>query len=126
MQGVEVKKKLLSGGFVLAKVALAMGESPQNLDILLRAKDIKSGTIERICKAINKTIDFFYAEKEYEYLFRKTEIPGFGEVVSLKKYEEKVEECALLKAELKAVKEQAARYAADRGVYSGTMVETEV
>lgn len=126
MQGIKIKKKLLEGGFVLAKVALAMGESPQNLDILLRAKDVKSGTIERICKSINKTIDFFYAEKEYKYLLPKAEIPGFGEMVTLKKYEEKVEECALLKAELKAVKEHAAQYAEERGAYSGIISPVEI
>ena len=37
------------------------------------------------------------------------------EMVSLKKYEEKVEECALLKAKLKVLKEQAARYAETKG-----------
>ncbi len=42
------------------------------------------------------------------------------EMVSLKTYEAKVEECALLRAELKAVKERAAAYAEERGVYSGT------
>ena len=110
---------------MLAKVASTMGESPQNLDVLLRAKDVKSGTIERICKAINKTIDFFYSEKEYQFLIPKVEIQGLGELVSLDKYEKKVEECALLKAELKAVKERAAQYAEDRGVHSGIMTTVE-
>ena len=120
MQGSAIKKKLMEAGFVLAKVAALIGESPQNLNILLRAKDVKTGTIERICKAINKSIDFFYSEKEYQYLLPKIEVPGLGEMISLKKYEEKVEECALLKAELEAVKEWAARYAEERGAYFGT------
>lgn len=47
------------------------------------------------------------------------------ETVSLKTYEAKVEECALLKAELKAVKERAAQYAEDRGVYSGTTIPVD-
>lgn len=47
------------------------------------------------------------------------------EMVSLKKYEEKVEECALLKAELKVLKEQAARYADTKGGYSGITIGLE-
>ena len=47
------------------------------------------------------------------------------EMVSLKKYEEKVEECALLKAELKVLKEQAARYAETKGGYSGITIGLE-
>lgn len=47
------------------------------------------------------------------------------EMVSLKKYEEKVEECALLKAELKVLKEQAARYAETKGAYSGITIDLE-
>lgn len=112
MQGVKIKKKLLEGGFVLAKVALSMGESPQNLDILLRAKDVKSGTIERICLAINKTIDFFYSEKEYEYLLPKVEIPGYGEVVALKEYTKLVRENERLLMELESLKEKTASYSA--------------
>lgn len=48
------------------------------------------------------------------------------EMVSLKKYEEKVEECALLKAKLKVLKEQAARYAETKGAYSGIMTSMEI
>lgn len=48
------------------------------------------------------------------------------EMVSLKKYEEKVEECALLKAELKVLKEQAARYAETKGAYSGITTSMEI
>lgn len=41
------------------------------------------------------------------------------DVISLKTYESKVEECALLKARIAALEEQAARYAEERGVCSG-------
>lgn len=110
MQGYIIKKKLLSSGFVLAKIAIQMGESAQNLDMMLRSDNVKSETIERICKVINKTIDFFYSEKEYEYLIPSAEKDDM-EKVSLKKYEEKVEECVRLRMELEAVKAAAARYA---------------
>lgn len=126
MQGSEIKKKLLEAGFVLAKVAVSMGESPQNFDILLRAKDVKSGTIERICKVINKSIDFFYSGNEYKYLLPEVKTQDNLDTVSLQTYEKKVEECALLKAELKALKEQAAQYAAAGGAYSTTTIPAEV
>ena len=47
-------------------------------------------------------------------------------MVSLEKYEKKVEECALLRAELKSLKEQAARYAKEKTEYSGTTTPAEV
>ena len=47
-------------------------------------------------------------------------------MVSLEKYEKKVEECALLRAELKSLKEQAARYAKEKTEYSGTISVVEV
>lgn len=53
MKGEQVRTRLLSSGYVLKNIAAAMNETPQNLDMLLRAKDIKTGTLERICLAIN-------------------------------------------------------------------------
>jgi hypothetical protein len=73
MKGEQVRTRLLSSGYVLKNIAAAMNETPQNFDMLLRAKDIKTGTIERICRAINKTIDFFYDTDEYSYLLHSTD-----------------------------------------------------
>jgi len=63
MKGIEVKKKLRNSGFSLKMVADAMGETPQNLNSMLNAQDIKTGIIERIAKAINKNLYFFFDEK---------------------------------------------------------------
>lgn len=46
-------------------------------------------------------------------------------MVSLDKYEKKVEECVLLRAELATLKKQAAKYAQSKGEYSGIMTAAE-
>ena len=61
MKGVEVKKILQENGFSLKLVADSMGETPQNLNSMLNAQDIKVGTLEKIAKAINKSLYFFFA-----------------------------------------------------------------
>jgi len=63
MTGIEVKKKLQNNGFSLKTVADLMGETPQNLNSMLSAQDIKTGVVERIAKAINKSLYFFFEEK---------------------------------------------------------------
>ena len=59
MKGLDVKKKLVENGFLLSDVAKALKETPQNLDSMLRAEDIKTGVLEKIAKAINKSLYFF-------------------------------------------------------------------
>jgi phage repressor protein C with HTH and peptisase S24 domain len=63
MKGIEVKKKLQNSGFSLKMVADAMGETPQNLNSMLNAQDIKTGILERIAGAINKSLYFFFDDK---------------------------------------------------------------
>jgi|GEM_PF-4982600 len=63
MKGIEVKKKLQSNGFSLKMVAELMGETPQNLNSMLNAQDIKTGVLERIASAIKKPLYFFFSEK---------------------------------------------------------------
>ena len=63
MKGIEIKKKLQNNGFSLKKVAELMGETPQNLNSMLSAQDIKTGVVERIAKSINKSLYFFLNEK---------------------------------------------------------------
>lgn len=125
MNGVEIKKILTDNGFVLAKVASKMGISPQNLNNLLSADDVKTGTMERICRAINETIYFFYANKAYKDIAPRPDFPPVGDVVSLEKYEKKVEECALLRAELEALKSRVSvRAEGEEGVLSIGSLET--
>ena len=63
MKGIDVKKKLQNNGFSLKFIAESMGETPQNLNSMLLAQDIKTGVLEKIAKAINKNLYFFFDEK---------------------------------------------------------------
>jgi len=60
MKGLDVKKKLIDSNFKLKDVAQLMGETPQNLNSLLLAEDIKTGILLRIASAIEKTPAFFF------------------------------------------------------------------
>ncbi len=54
-----------------------------------------------------------------EMMRKNEQISAPAEVVSLARYEKKVEECALLRAELEALKEASARYAEKEGAAFG-------
>lgn len=60
MSGEEVKKLLQKRGYTLKDVAEWMGETPQNFQAMLKVADIKTGVLERICKAIQHDIFFFF------------------------------------------------------------------
>jgi transcriptional regulator with XRE-family HTH domain len=62
MTGLEVKKILKNNGFSLKSIANLMNETPQNLNSMLSAKDIKTGVLEKIAIAIKKPLYFFYPE----------------------------------------------------------------
>lgn len=62
MKGIEIKKKLQENGYSLKNIAELIGETPQNLNSLLNAQDIKTGIVERLAKAINKNVYFFYKD----------------------------------------------------------------
>jgi len=63
MKGVDVKKILKENGYSMSKIATDMGITQQNLDSNLRAKDVSSGVLERICLAIDKPLSFFYGDQ---------------------------------------------------------------
>ncbi|MDR2293183.1 MAG: hypothetical protein LBE11_06900 [Prevotellaceae bacterium] len=65
MNGIEVKKKLKKSGYLLKNVAELMGETPQNLNSMLNAKDIKTGVIEKIASAIKKPLYFFFDDDKH-------------------------------------------------------------
>lgn len=60
MKGLDVKNKLKKNGYIIKEIATLMGETPQNLNSMLNAEDIKTGVLERIAKAINKNLYFFF------------------------------------------------------------------
>jgi transcriptional regulator with XRE-family HTH domain len=60
MTGIEIKRILKNNGFSLKSIADLMGETPQNLNSMLKSKDVKTGVIERIATVIKKPLYFFY------------------------------------------------------------------
>ena len=68
MKGASVKDILLSNGYKLKDIADLMGETPQNLQAMLKVEDIKTGVLERISSAIGKNITFFFNEKNIDVL----------------------------------------------------------
>ena len=96
MTGIEVKKKLQNNGFSLKMVADLMGETPQNLNSMLNAQDIKTGTVEKIAKAINKSLYFFFEEKIES---KSNLVPVFSDNIAIyksKKTKEKLVERQLI------------------------------
>lgn len=62
MRGFDVKEKIKLAGFSQKEVADKMGISPQALQNILKAEDIKVGVLKGIAEAINKTIYYFFEE----------------------------------------------------------------
>lgn len=61
MKGSELKKILQQEGVNLSDLAKKMGfESDQRLHSALKAEDVKSGLIEKIATATNKSVGYFY------------------------------------------------------------------
>lgn len=63
MTGEDLKNILLSIDESFASVARKLDMTPQNLDGILRTKDIKTGLIERLCKIYNKPFGYFFDEQ---------------------------------------------------------------
>jgi Helix-turn-helix. len=78
MKGEIVKEMLKRNGIALNDLAEKLGESPQNLQSMLRASDIKTGVLERIAEAINKNLCFFYNEIQTSDGNNNTAIQGNG------------------------------------------------
>ena len=66
MNGKQIKEKLKKDGFILSEIAESMQETPQNLQSMLRTTDIKTGVLERIATAINKSLYYFFEEEKIE------------------------------------------------------------
>lgn len=64
MTGLEIKEKLVDSGYKLSDISQNMGVTPQSLHKFLMTEDIKTGVLERIAKAVNKDIMFFFGEND--------------------------------------------------------------
>lgn len=63
MKGKDLKDFLRQEGINLAELAQQLGFSnDQRLHSALKAEDVKSGLIEQIAKATNKSVGYFYNE----------------------------------------------------------------
>lgn len=62
MTGQTLKEFIQRGGYKLSEIASIIGESPQNFGAALSSKDIKSGLLERVAKAVGKPVSAFYGE----------------------------------------------------------------
>lgn len=63
MSGKDLKEILGEAGINLSELARQLGfANDQRLHSALKAEDVKSGLIEQIAKATNKSIGFFYKD----------------------------------------------------------------
>ncbi len=62
MSGEEVRKVIMSFGVPLVNIARAMGITGQGLNSLLLAKDVKSGTLEELARALGQSVLIFYPD----------------------------------------------------------------
>lgn len=62
MKGEEVRDILIQNGYKLSDIAQKMEVTPQSLHKYLLSDDIKTGVLDRIAKAIDKDITFFFIE----------------------------------------------------------------
>lgn len=64
MSGKELKDILEREGVILSELARLLGfANDQRLHSALKAEDVKSGLIEQIAKATNKSVSFFYKDR---------------------------------------------------------------
>lgn len=62
MDGTILKKKLLGLRVSQKKLATLLEVTPQSVNAVLGASDVRSGTIEKIAKALNVPVTYFYSE----------------------------------------------------------------
>ena len=60
MKGEEVKLKLKKAGVSITEIASLLGMSRQSLSQALSVKDVKTGLIEDLSKALNVPLSYFY------------------------------------------------------------------
>lgn len=62
MEGRFLKKKLLEINKSQKELAELLGVTAQSVSAILSAKDVRSGTIEKIAQALGLYVSFFYGE----------------------------------------------------------------
>lgn len=64
MEGKFLKKKLLEINKSQKELAAQLGITAQSVSAILSAKDVRSGTIEKIAQVLGVSVSFFYGEGE--------------------------------------------------------------
>lgn len=62
MTGKELKTKITSLGRTVTEVSSLLEMTPQALNTIFNVSDVKSGTIEKLCRVLNVSITYFYPE----------------------------------------------------------------
>ncbi len=62
MEGKVLKHKIAEINVTQLDLANKLGVTPQSLSSILHAKDVRSGTIERIAQVLNVPVSFFFGE----------------------------------------------------------------
>lgn len=65
MSGKELRELLASKGIMQKDIAQKLNMTAGSFTQLLRAKDIKTGLLESICRVLHVKLDFFYEGTEY-------------------------------------------------------------
>ena len=66
MEGRFLKKKLLEINKSQKELAELLGVTAQSVSAILSAKDVRSGTIEKIAEVLGVSVSFLYGEKASE------------------------------------------------------------
>lgn len=62
MKGIQLKAKLVELDKSQREIAGLLNVTTQSLSSVLNAQDVRSGTIEKIAKVLNKPVSYFYGE----------------------------------------------------------------
>lgn len=66
MDGKTLKNKIAEANVTQLELAGRLGTTPQSLSSILHAKDVRSGTIEKIAQVLGVSVSFFYGETSYK------------------------------------------------------------
>lgn len=62
MTGAQLKERLSTTHISLSEIARRIGVSPQSLNSMFNSEDVKSGVLEKLAKALDVPIAFFYGD----------------------------------------------------------------
>lgn len=63
MDGLKLKKILIGKGYMLKDIASKLGMTQPNFSQIIKAQDIKTGTLENICDVLGVKMDFSMAKQ---------------------------------------------------------------